>query len=243
MKEIKIGDLVSRAWDLAVKHWPIFVLLTLINSIVTSMGTNVDSDVLTEIQNVTTPAAQFELLTEAIQTNYLLLFIGALIGIYVSFVAYRMYVSAIRTGKPYVSFGEALKVDFNQVAIFFCVSLVYGIIVSFATCLCILPGIFFGIRLWYAPLIAATEEASFSEAFSRSWNTTKGHFWELFLMGLTAIGIAILGFCACCVGYYFAAVMIEFMVILAYFELRPTIEPETQESEIPTDTDYEEVKE
>ena len=30
MKSFEIGDIISRAWDLAVKHWPIFVLIVLI---------------------------------------------------------------------------------------------------------------------------------------------------------------------------------------------------------------------
>jgi len=239
MKKLVIGDLVSRAWDLAVKHWPIFVLITLINSFCTNLGTNVDNDILTEMQSASTPAAQFALLSEAIQTNYLLLTLGALIAIYITFVAYRMYVNCIKFGKPYDSFLNALKVDFNQLAIFFCVTLVNGIIVGLGCVCCILPGIFLGIRLWYAPLIAATEDVGFGEAFSRSWNATRGHFWELFLMGLTCIGIAILGFCACCVGYYFAAVVIEFMIILSYFDLRIEETPEVSASEA---TDYVEVQ-
>ena len=58
-------------------------------------------------------------------------------------------------------------------------------------------------------------------------------------MGLTTIGIAILGFCACCIGYYFAAVIIEFMVILAYFDLRGSDAPEATATE---PSDYVEVQ-
>ena len=240
MIKLAIGDLVSRAWDLAVKHWPIFVLLTLINSIVTSLGTSVDNDILSEIQGTSDPTTQLKLLSTAIQTNYALALIGALVAVYVSFIGYRMYVSCIKQGKPYAALADALKVNLNQLAVFLCVQIVYAIIVCIATCFCILPGIFLGIRLWYAPLIAATEDTGFAEAFSRSWNTTRGHFWELFLVGLTGIGIAILGFCACCIGYYFAAVIIEFMVILAYFDLRPEEEFVIEASE--GSADYEEVK-
>ena len=30
MKKLFIGDIVSRAWDLAVKHWPVFLIIALI---------------------------------------------------------------------------------------------------------------------------------------------------------------------------------------------------------------------
>ena len=102
--------------------------------------------------------------------------------------------------------------------------MVYGLIVGFGVCLCILPGIWLGIRLWYAPLLAS-QGASFTEAFSRSWEMTKGHFWQLFLMGLTMFGILILGFCACCVGVIFAEVIVYFMLVLSCFILKPE-EPE-----------------
>ena len=239
MKKIVIGDIVSRAWDLAVKHWPIFVVLAIINSLLSDLGVSVDQDVITEIKDMTDPSLQIKYLSEAIQTNSLLILIGVLGSTFVSFVAYRMYVNCIKEGRPYNSFLDALKVNFNQLAIYFCVMIAYAIIVGLGTCFCILPGIFLGIRLWFAPLIAATEDVGFGEALSRSWNATRGSFWMLFLLGLTMIGIAILGFCACCIGFFFAAVIIDFMEILAYYDLRADETPEVGAGE---PTDYVEVQ-
>ena len=235
MKKIVIGDIVSRAWDLAVKHWPIFVVLAVINGLFGDMGVSVDKDAIAEIQSISDPTLQLKFLTEAIQTNSLLILIGVLISTCISFIAYRMYVNCIKEGKPYNTLLDALKVDFNQLAIFFCVTICYAIIVGLGTCFCILPGIFFGIRLWFAPLIAATENVGFGEAFSRSWNATRGNFWSLFLLGITMFGIAILGLCACCVGIFFASVIIDFMEVLAYYVLRGDETPEVT-------TDYVEVQ-
>ena len=216
MKKLVIGDIVSRAWDLAVKHWPIFVLLSFVYNMISGFGVNINQDLYLEgIQN-NDPM----LISQAITVSPWMA-VTFLLAIYLSYVMYNLYVNAYTTGRPYRTMGDVFKVDFNQLAIFFAVEFVYGLIVGIGCCACIIPGIFFGIRLWYAPMLAATQGASFTEAFSRSWEMTKGHFWELFLLGLTMIGIAILGFCACCVGYFFACVIMYFMLVISFFILNP----------------------
>lgn len=228
MKKLEIGDIVSRSWDLAVKHWPIFVLVAVINSFASGMGVKVDPASYLEALNVSDIATQMALLSEAIQVNYIAALIGFLLSIYIAFVALNFYVNAARIGKPYESLSEVLKVDFNQLAIFFCVEVCYGIIVAIGTFLFIIPGIWLAVRLWYAPLLAATQGATFGEAIKGSWQITKGHFWELFLMGLTMIGISILGVCACFVGVFFAEVIIEFMLVVSFFILKSEDTPEDE---------------
>jgi len=228
MKKIEIGDIVSRAWDLAVKHWPIFLLITIISSFVSGIGVKVDPVTAMEALSATDPITQLELLEEAIQTNYIAALIGFLLNIYLSFLVLNFYVNATRNGKPYDSLAEALKIDFNQLAIFFCVEVCYAIIVALGCCLLILPGIWLAVRLWYAPLLAATQGATFGEAIKGSWEMTKGHFWELFLMGLTMIGISILGLCAFFVGVFFAEVIIDFMLVVSFLFLLPSSTPEEE---------------
>lgn len=228
MKKLEIGDIVSRSWDLAVKHWPIFVLVAVINSFASGMGVKVDPASYLEALNVSDIATQMALLSEAIQVNYVAALIGFLLSIYIAFVALNFYVNAARIGKPYESLSEVLKVDFNQLAIFFCVEVCYGLIVAIGTFLFIIPGIWLAVRLWYAPLLAATQGATFGEAIKGSWQITRGHFWELFLMGLTMIGISILGVCACFVGVFFAEVIIEFMLVVSFFILKSEDTPEDE---------------
>lgn len=241
MKQLVIGDIVSRAWNLAVKHWPIFVLFSVVSSLVSGLGVSLDPVAYTEMLSVNDPQAQLELLSEALSMNYPLMTIGFLLSVYLSYVVLNLYVNAYKNGRPYNSFGEAFKVDVNQLAIYFCVTFVYAIVVALGAMLCILPGIWLGVRLWYAPLQAATQGASFGEAFTRSWQMTQNHFWQLFLLGLTQVGIALLGFCACFVGIYFAEVLIEFTLIVSFFILLPE-EPESAAGFSAETTDYIEVK-
>ncbi|MBQ9285392.1 MAG: glycerophosphoryl diester phosphodiesterase membrane domain-containing protein [Bacteroidaceae bacterium] len=241
MKKLSIGEIVSRAWDLAVKHWPIFVLFSFVTSLIGGLGVNLDPATYAQIFSTSDSTAQAELLSEALQVNYPLAIFGALLSIYLGFVVINLYVNTHNTGRPYASLSGVFKVDLNQLAIYFCVSLVYGLIVGLGVVLCILPGIFFAVRLWYAPLLAATQGASFGEAFSRSWEMTKGHFWKLFLLGLTMVGIVILGICACFVGVFFAEVVVEFMLVVSFFMLKP--EEPAPAADFSTETsDYLEVK-
>lgn len=239
MKKLSIGDIVSRAWDLAVKHWPIFVLFALVEGLLSGTYMKVDGTAYTQAITTQDPAVMSEMLRDAIQVNYPMLAIVFLVTIYLGFVVINMYVNAHQVGRPYTSLGDAFKVDINQLAIYFCVEVVYAIIVGCGTLLCILPGIFFGVRLWYAPVLAATQGASFGEAFTKSWEMTRGHFWELFLMGLTMIGITILGFCACFVGVFFAEVVVTFMLVVSFFMLKPADpEPAFEEYVEPEATAY-----
>lgn len=241
MKKIVIGDIVSRAWDLAVKHWPIFVLLTLVNSMLSGSLYSFDSETLMEAVNSGDSAAIFRAYSEALSFNPIWGTIGFLLTFYLAYIGYNLYVNAVRLGKPYETMGQIFKVDINQLAIYFCVNVVFGIIVCTGCCLFIIPGIWLGVRLMYAPLLAATQGATFGEAFSRSWEMTKGNFWSLLLLGIVAILIALMGFVACCVGYLFAAVIVEFMLVLSFFVLKPDEAPEVA-TEATGTIDYVEVQ-
>ena len=243
MNKIVIGDIVSKAWDLAVKHWPIFVLLSVVTSLVSGFGISIDAERYADlITNSDDPAAQLAILSEVLKVNSFLVSIGFLLAIYLGYIGFNLYVNAYCKGMPYETMGSIFKVDLNRLAIFFCVEFVYGIIVSLGCLACILPGIWIAIRLWYAPVLAATQNVTFGEAFSRSWEMTKGHFWELLLMGLTMLGISILGLCACCVGVYFAEVITNFMLIVSMFLLMPAAPQPEPEPIVEETSDFVEVQ-
>ena len=233
MKKIEIGDIVSRAWDLAVKHWPVFVLIAFIEECFSGIGVNYDSTALSGLGQNPDPQLILETMRESLTVSPWLI-VGLLVSLYLGFITYRMLRNAIVNGKPYETVGDALKIDITQFAVFFAVEVCYGLAVCIGSFFCLIPGLFILVRWMFAPLIVATENVSFTEAFSRSWNLTKGHFWSLFLLGIVAVGIVILGLCACCVGVFFAEVIINFMMMLAYLDLKgddaPQVTAETTET-------------
>lgn len=219
MKKLFIGDIVSRAWDLAVKHWPVFLIIALISS---ALGILVrgDSSALMSLGNNPDPEEVYMALLQSY--NPVGILVVVFVSIYLNYITYRMLANVMNIGQPYRE-GElldALKVDLAKFGLFFGVEIVFALAVAVAGMLCVIPGLFLAVRWYFAPLIFVTENVSFSEAFSRSWDLTKGHFWELFLLGLTAIGISIVGLCACCVGIVFAQIIVNFMFIIAYYELK-----------------------
>lgn len=224
MKKISIESVVSRSWDLAVKHWPLFVLIAIIEGIFSNFGINYDTSVLTGLGQNPDPQVVAEALSESLSVSPWLA-VGVLVSVYLGFITYRFLRNALSFGKPYEVLGDELKIDVTQFAIFFAVELCFGLAVGFGTLLCILPGIFLAVRWMFAPLIAATEDVSFSEAFGRSWKLTEGNFWNLLLLGIVAIGIAIVGFLCCCVGLIFAEVIINFMMVVVYQDLKDQEEP------------------
>lgn len=223
MKSFEIGDIISRAWDLSVKHWPIFVLIVLISSCFGSMGINYDRTIFTGVGQNPDPQVMAEALKESITVSPLLI-VSILLSLYLGFITARMLRSAIETGKPYESMGDAFKIDLNQFAVYFAVDVCFGLAVGFGTCLCIIPGIFLAVRWMFAPYIAATEDVSFVEAFRRSWQATSGNFWMLLLLGIVVFFIEIAGLLLCCVGYLFTAVIAYFALMLTYLELKDNIQ-------------------
>ena len=222
MKQLSVETIVSRAWDLAVKHWPLFVLIVLIEQFLGNIGLSVDQTVLTSLGQNPDPVAISQALGESVKVSPWII-LSVLVSLYLGYVTYRLLRNAITTGKPYESLGDELKIDINSFAIFFAVDVVYGLAIGLGSLLCILPGIFIAVRWMFAPYIAATEDVSFGEAFRRSWQLTQGYFWKLFLLGLVAILIGIVGLICCCVGYLFAAVIINFMLVVAYQDLKEDV--------------------
>jgi len=243
MKQISIESIVSRAWDLAVKHWPIFVLLSFLTAICSSLGTNVACSALSGLGQNPDPQELIEALSQSY--NPVLTVIGVLAATYLGFVCTRMLLRALRYGQPYESLSEALKIDLAQYAIFLAAEIAYGIAVGIGLLFCIIPGIYLAVRWIFVPVLIVDKNVGFAEAFRTSWQMTDGNAWKLFLLGLVAICIAIVGLLCCCVGYFFAEVIINFALVLAYNDLlsEPSgfeeVKEETFYVEEPDQPDYE----
>lgn len=72
----------------------------------------------------------------------------------------------------------------------------------------IIPGIIVFCRLAFVPYIVMDQNMSPVDAVKRSWQTTRGHAWTIFGMGLLAIPIVIGGLLLVGVGVVFAAMWI-----------------------------------
>lgn len=66
--------------------------------------------------------------------------------------------------------------------------------------LLIVPGIIASLGLGFAPYLTIDRGMGPVEAYKGSWHITKGNKWQLFLLGLTLLGLNILGALALIVG-------------------------------------------
>ena len=232
MKKLVIGDICSHAWDLAKKHWLVFVIFGIISYLISNYLAFPNKPDQTAFINHPNLKLFFEYVQELYRLNWPTFIACYLVSAYLSIVVFRMLVCAVRTGKPYTSLVEAFKVSPLRYVGYVCVTIAFAVVAWLGTLFFILPGIFLSVRFMFAQLIYATEDVGFFEAFERSWRITRGHLWKLILLGLTAFGILILGVCACCVGVIYAKVIVQFMFVLAYLELKGDDQTENAEEAV-----------
>ena len=150
-----------------------------------------------------------------------------IIQMYPTIVTYRMANDAAKGEKP--DLADRLKDGFRGLGFFLIVDIAFIICIWLGTICCIIPGIFLVVRFIFAPIIAALHpERSLKECFAQSWQITKGNFWNLFLLGIIAIFLNILGLICCCVGVLVTSIITYFMLILAYRTLSGEAEEKTE---------------
>jgi uncharacterized membrane protein len=88
-------------------------------------------------------------------------------------------------------------------------NIVVGIIVALGIVMLIVPGIIFACRLAFVPYLVVDREMDVMEALRVSWDMTRGYGWQIFLMGLLAIPVVILGLICLVVGVFVSVMWIS----------------------------------
>jgi uncharacterized membrane protein len=83
-------------------------------------------------------------------------------------------------------------------------SLLVSVIVGIGIVLLIVPGIIFACKLAFTPYLVVDRQMTVIEAVQQSWRMTSGHAWRVFLVGLLAIPLALVGLMFCGVGIIIA---------------------------------------
>ncbi len=107
------------------------------------------------------------------------------------------YLKAARGDKPEIrDMFEAFRNYWNAVL----ANLLVGAIVAVGLFLLIIPGIIFACKLAFTPYLVVDQKMKVIEAIKESWRMTDGHAWTIFLIGLLAIPISIVGLLCLIVG-------------------------------------------
>ena len=234
LKVLSVDKVISTSWAFTKKHLPIFLVLTFLISMLNGLPSNIyyyqyfsaltsygQGGALTEDEWLSMMVAEdpmwaFRMLGWIVIGGIVCWFLAT----FISLVTYRLLGDAVDGRK--VDLTARLKGGLRGYWLYFFTILLYGVVTGFAAIFCILPGIFVGIRLMFAPMIAALHpEQSFGNALSRSWEMTKGNFWNLIVLFIVVCLINVLGLLCCCVGIYVTSVISYFVYAVAYKILSP----------------------
>lgn len=142
----------------------------------------------------------------------------------------KMCLDAIDGNEPLLTaFSETFRIIFPYIALSFLIAL---IVVS-GVILLIIPGIYLGIRLQFAPL-CMVEGAGIVEALKKSWKLTKGNILRLVLLYLVCFGLVLAGLIVLIVGVFVSAVWCQLILVQTYRQLQQDFE-ETERINIPAD--------
>lgn len=95
-------------------------------------------------------------------------------------------------------------------------NIVVSIIVGLGIFMLIVPGIIFACRLAFVPYLVVDREMDVMDALRVSWDMTRGYGWHIFLMGLLAIPIVILGLLCFVVGIFVSVMWISAAFAVMY---------------------------
>ena len=150
--------------------------------------------------------------------------IGVILDLIVSVGLYNLALGLMAGRFSEVTF-DAFKLPFATYLKVFVVNLITGIIVFVSVLCCIIPVFFVAPRIIFAPVYQVEHpEAGIFESISASWSMSSGNTFSLLGLGFIIVGIAIVGFCCCCIGVYFAAAIELFALTAAYHQLKGNLQ-------------------
>lgn len=114
---------------------------------------------------------------------------------------------------------EVLVKDWKMIWPYVLVSLLYSLVVIFGTILLIVPGVIFGLMYFLSTYLVVDQGLGVIESMKESKRLTGGKRGKLFLIGLTSLGINILGMLCLGVGVIVTAPLTVVMGGLVYQRL------------------------
>lgn len=120
--------------------------------------------------------------------------VGAILGSIMSFVecafliGYAKYTLEFVRGNR-LEWKETIAFAKKHFVVAIVVSVLVGLIIAGGTILLVIPGIIFAIgHTFYQEVCADNPEIGIMEIVKKSWNLTKGHKMDLFVLGLSFLG-------------------------------------------------------
>lgn len=220
MVYFSISENLERSWEILKKNAipivAIFVVISIISSIVSSL---------------LSPSISLDAILPALQANdyetvakvYLHNPTGTIVSKIVDAAITLGFVHAVLL----IAKGMTTEIEFNHWKLdsttylkYIALDIIVDLITYVGTLFCIVPGVFFYVRLQFAPIrVIEKPEASIGECLSYSWQISAGNSLQLILLAIVQFIIVIIGLAICCVGAFPAAALCAISQIDAYLVL------------------------
>jgi hypothetical protein len=186
-----VGEVIAIAWDRFKSNWPVVVFTYFLTMLVTQMVGQTPT-VLTAIGAVAPGSSTATILTIVFTV------LNVIVASYFQAGLTKIWVETARGGTP--SFGTLFS-GTRFLPYLGCYAL-YLLCVFFGSLAFIVPGIILGIGMVLGTWYVVDAKMGPIEALGASWNATKGHKGDLFVLALAAFGLALLGLLMLCVGIF-----------------------------------------
>jgi hypothetical protein len=190
-----IGDILSAAFDLYKRYWQTFIQIVAIVVVPLTLIQYFLQDQLTSEANLvrdpTTGQVTFTDTNDfwaAALGSIVVLLIGVLITQVLTGAIARAAAGSLVGETPTPS--DAFKYGFHRLGSIILIGLLVALIVAGGFFLLIIPGIIFAVKLSVSIPALIVENRRGTDAISRSWNLTTGHFWHVLGTWIVAYIIA-----------------------------------------------------
>lgn len=229
---LEIGNALNAAWEYAKKYGLLIAVIYLLMDLLTGgldqiSGPSVNQEAYQALgeaigrQDWESAGSIAQSLNTGFPVGGI---IGAILKLIVSVGLYNLALGLMAGRFSEVTF-DAFKLPFATYLKVFVVNLITGIIIFVSTLCCIIPVFFVAPRIIFAPVYQVEHpEAGIFESISASWNMSSGNTFSLLGLGFIIVGIAIVGFCCCCIGVYFAEAIELFALTAAYYQLKGNLQ-------------------
>lgn len=229
---LEIGNALNAAWEYAKKYGLLIAVIYLLMDLLTGgldqiSGPSVNQEAYQALgeaigrQDWESAGSIAQSLNTGFPVGGI---IGAILDLIVSVGLYNLALGLMAGRFSEVTF-DAFKLPFATYLKVFVVNLITGIIVFVSVLCCIIPVFFVAPRIIFAPVYQVEHpEAGIFESISASWSMSSGNTFSLLGLGFIIVGIAIVGFCCCCIGVYFAEAIELFALTAAYYQLKGNLQ-------------------
>ena len=221
MNNFSISRCIGGAWDLTTKHWKMCIYALVMGIVITIISN-------TSMPNVAEPNSNMTL--EDFKEFYLdflknINSTGIIIAEILQYVFYAgLYKMALNGYNGLSVDASAYKLPATTYVKLICAGIVGQILIAVGFFLFIIPSIIVAVRFLFVPYILLDEpQTDFIGAFKKSWEISRGHFWQLFGLGVLMTLIHLVGIACFYVGICFTMVLSLFALAIAYYHFKDTV--------------------